>query len=198
MATKKKIMASPEAKIYKKIKAGIKYNEAAHCELLIKVITDPDRGTMTAFCKEAMIGDTTFYRWLNQYETFYECYRYAIMSAKFEWEQEAVLNRDNDEFNLKAWSAIGNSRFSTSGKPKVILNVNEQDNPYQQYQSLIKQAARGDYTSDELKQVMECLNSGTRVYEVFKVQKEIDELKSDVKEMGGYHGHNNIVPITGA
>lgn len=180
---------------YIRLKGGIIYNEPEHCELIISVMMNPSEGTVAAFCRHAVISDTTFYRWLDKYPVFYECYRYAIMAAKYEWEQEGEANKDDPDWDGKYWAAKGNSRFQLRSKPKIRLALNEEDEPYLQYQQLIKQAGRGDFTSDELKQVMECLNSGTRVYEAFKVQREVDEMKKDLKEIGSYHGANNIIPI---
>lgn len=183
---------------YIRLKGGIIYNEEEHCELIIKIMMTPSMGTVAAFCRHAVISDTTFYKWLEKYPVFYECYRYAIMAARYEWEQEGEDNKDNPEWDSKYWERKGNDRFRLNAKSKIRLAINETDEPYMQYQQLMKQAAKGEFTSDELKQVMECLNSGTRVYEAFKVQREVDEMKKDLKEIGSYHGTNNIVPIASA
>lgn len=183
---------------YIRLKGGTIYNEEEHCRLIIETMLNQSQGTIAAFCHYAAISDTTFYKWLDKYPVFYECYRYAIMSARYYWEQEGEDNKDNPDWDRAYWEKKGNTRFNTGGKSKIRLALNEEDDPYLQYQQLIKQASRGDFTSDELKQVMECLNSGTRVYEAFKVQREVDEMKKDLKEIGAYHGPNNIVPIASA
>lgn len=197
MASKRTQRETAARNYYLRLKGGIIYNEEDHCELIIETMLDQELGgTVAAFCKQAVISDTTFYRWLDKYPMFYECYRYAIMAAKYNWEQEGEDNKDNPEWDSKYWEKKGQSRFQTAGKPKIRLSLDEKEEPYLQYQSLMKQASRGDFTSDELKQVMECLNAGTRVYEAFKVQREVDEMKKDIKEIGSYHGANNIIPIT--
>lgn len=196
MASKRSLREVEAKNYYIRLKGGIIYNEEEHCPLIIETMLDQQMGgTVAAFCKQAVISDTTFYRWLDKYPVFYECYRYAIMSAKYNWEQEGEDNKDNPEWDKSYWEKKGNARFQVAGKPKIRLALNEKDEPYLQYQQLMSQAARGDFTSDELKQVMECLNSGTRVYEAFKVQREVDEMKKDIKEIGSYHGSNNIIPI---
>lgn len=198
MASKRTISETAARNYYIRLKGGIIYNEAEHCELIISIMTDPTKGTIAAFCRTAVISDNTFYRWLDKYPIFYECYRYAIMVARYEWEQEGEDNMSDPDWDKTYWEKKGNMRFSIGSKAKLRLVLDEKADPYIQYQQLIKQAGRGEFTSDELKQVMECLNSGTRVYEAFKVQKEVDEMKRDIKEIGSYHGTNNIVPIASA
>lgn len=195
MASNKEIKETAAKNYYIRLKGGIIYDEEVHCPLIIKTMIDPREGTIASFCKVAVISDTTFFRWLDRYPIFYECYRYAIMTAKYNWEQEGEDNKDDPDWDKSYWEKKGQTRFQTAGKPKIRLALNEKDEPYLQYQQLMSQAARGDFTSDELKQVMECLNAGTRVYEAFKVQREVDEMKKDIKEIGSYHGSNNIIPI---
>lgn len=183
---------------YLRLKGATIYDEQEHCELIIKIMLDSSKATIASFCREAVVSDVTFYKWLDRYPVFYDCFRYAIMLARYEWEQEGELNKDNPEWDKKYWESKGNLRFQLNAKAKIRLSVDEGADPFVQYQQLMKQASRGEFSSDELKQVMECLNAGTRVYEAFKVQKEVDEIKKDLKEIGSYHGANNIVPITGS
>ena len=196
MSSKRTIKETAARNYYIRLKGGIIYDEQEHCELIIETMLDPKRATIAAFCRHAVVSDKTFYHWLEKYPIFYECFRYAIMVARYNWEQEEVDNQDNPEWSFANWEKRGNIKFALNTKAKIRLAVGEEEEPYLQYQQLMKQAARGEFTSDELKQVMECLNAGTRVYEAFKVQREIDEMKNDIKELGSFSGHNNIIPIT--
>ena len=198
MATKRTQKETAARNYYIRLKGGIIYNEEEHCQLIIEIMLDPRRGTIASFCREAVVSDVTFYKWLDKYPIFYECFRYAIMVARDNWEQEGEDNKDNPDWDKSYWEKKGAHRFQLNSKAKIRLSVKEDDEPYMQYQQLMKQAAKGEFTSDELKQVMECLNSGTRVYEAFKVQREVDEMKRDIKEIGFHHGSNNIVPIASA
>lgn len=198
MSTKTDLKDKKISDYYSAIKKKAVYDEEYHCKLLLKVFTDRNSTpTVASYCTKAIMADSTFYKWLDVHETFYECYRFAIMVAKYNWEQEGEDNRGDPDWDKNYWEKVGNIRFSTSGKRPIRLAVNEKDSPYEQYQQLMKQASRGDFTSDELKQVMECLNSGTNVYNSFKVQQEVDAIRKDVDEIGAHNG-NNIIPITSA
>lgn len=41
-------------------------------------------------------------------------------------------------------------------------------------------ASNGDFTAGEIKQLMEAINVGLNAHQAFEVQKQIDELKSDL------------------
>ena len=41
-------------------KGGTQYDEDKHCKLLIRVMRDPKRGTVEAFCFEAMLSERAF------------------------------------------------------------------------------------------------------------------------------------------
>lgn len=187
MATK----LDPE-KIYKELKNNKRiYQEEIHCPMVIRVISE--RGTVSSFCKEAMIADTYFYQWVNKYPIFEQCYRYAAMCAKEAWEEEGRIGKDDPEFNLEYWRIVGASRYGLGKTNRVRVEVDAETTPYHQYQQLLKQASNGDFTAAEVKQLMESINVGTRVYETFQLQKEVDQMKEDLMKMS--QNANNIVPI---
>ena len=64
------------------------YVEDTHCKLLIEIMLDPDKGTIPAFCVDAMISDDTFYAWANKYPLFREVYCYSKLIARQNWEAE--------------------------------------------------------------------------------------------------------------
>lgn len=176
--------------IYKKLKRRpTLYEEEVHCPLILQILGDNFRGTVSAFCVEAHICDTTFYKWVGEHELFGTCYRLGKMMARENWEEEGRLLRDHvyekgeSGHNFEYWRMIGWSRFGVGKNSRIRLNLNPKDNPSKQYQQLLKQAAEGDFTSGELKQLMEAINVGLNAHQVFELQKEIDQLKSDLDKM---------------
>lgn len=178
--------------IYKKAKLGRRsqYKEETHCIMVMNVMNE--KGTVSAFCKAAQISDSTFWRWTLQYSVFDECYRIGAMVARENWEEEGRRNSDNPEWNMDYWKAIGAHRHSLGKSAKVRMIVGPKDNPYIQYQQLCKQAAQGDFTSAEIKQLMESINVGIRAFESHKMQDELEEMKEDLKKMDISHGDNII------
>lgn len=181
--------------LYKKIKGGNSiYKEELHCPMILEVMSSSSGGTVSAFCVKALISDTTFYRWISKYPIFSECYRIGNMISRQQWEDEGRLGKDEEFFNMEYWKTIGSSRYGVGKSNRVRLEVSEESNPYDQYKQIIRQASAGDFTAGELKQIMESLNVGTRTYEYFKLQEEVDLMKEDMKAMELNRG-NNSKPI---
>jgi hypothetical protein len=179
-------------KIYVNLKKNAtSYDEEEHCTLLLKILGDTDKGTVSAFCVEAFITDSTFYRWLNKYPIFYTCYRYGLMQARENWEAEGRLGKDDESFNLEYWRIIGASRFGVGKTNRVRLEVDSDTNPYDQYRQIMLQASNGDFTAGELKQIMESVNVGRGVFETFELQKEVSQMKEDLLKMEQNHGNNS-------
>lgn len=170
------------------------YIEEYHCRLILEIMSDPYKGTISAFCKEALISDKTFYRWKNKYELFDECYRLGCMISRENWEEDGRNRESNESFNLEYWRIIGSSRYGVGKSNRVRLELSEDSTPYDQYKQLISQASLGDFTASEIKQLMESLNAGTRAYETFELQKEIDNLKKDLALMEQNNNGDNSFP----
>ncbi len=100
-------------------------------------------------------------------------------------------------FNMDYWKTIGAARFGVGRTNRIRVELNETETPYQQYQSLLRQASFGEYTAAEIKQLMESINVGVRVFESFKLQEEVDNMKNDLLKMSQKNG-NNIVSIESA
>lgn len=182
--------------IYLSLKKGVKYEEEVHCPMVIRVLSDPNKGTMAAFCKEAGISDSQFYRWCHKYKVFNQCYRYGCMLSLENWEEEGRQGKHDDSFNLEIWKIQGSARYGIGRSNRVRVHVDSKKTPFDQYQQLIEQASFGDFTSAELKQLMESINIGCRAYEQFELQKEIDKMRKDLTKMSQNNG-NNIVSIEG-
>jgi hypothetical protein len=88
---------------------------------------------------------------------------------------------------------IGWSRFGISKNSRIKLELVPTDNPAQHYSQLLVQAAKGDFTAGEIKQLMEAVNVGLNTHQVFELQKQIDELKSDLATMVDNQNGNNTV-----
>jgi hypothetical protein len=180
-------------RIYKDIKnKNTAYEEEKHCPMIIKVMSE--LGTVSGFCVTAEIADSTFYEWTKKYPVFNECYRVGCMLARENWEEEGRLGKGNESFNLEYWRTVGASRFGIGKNNRIRIELNEESSPYEQYQQLIRQASYGDFNSAEIKQLMESINVGVRVYETFKLQQEVDNMKDDLFKMNQHSG-NNIISI---
>ncbi len=177
--------------IYKRIKSKVKskFNEKKHCAMIIDVMSDGDKGTVASFCVEAGISDTTFFRWISKHDIFRECYRYGCMISQREWERKGNLGMYMEDFNIEVWKVQGASRYGVGKTNRVRVHIDSESTPYDQYKQLISQASNGDFSSTELKQLMETINIGCRAFEQFELQKEVDDIKKDLHKMGVHSGN---------
>ena len=183
-------------KIYKNLKSNkTLYVEEIHCPLVIQKFNES--GTVSSFCRDIGISDITFYKWTDRHPIFAECYRIGYMIARENWEQEGINGKEDEYFNLEYWKVVGSSRFGVGRTNRIRIDMGADSTPYEQYQNLISQASFGDYTASEIKQLMESINVGIRVYESFKLQGEIDKMKDDLLKMS-QNNVNNIVSIEDA
>lgn len=188
--------------LYKHVKSSNaqKYCEEKHCVMILRVMNDPKKGTYSAFCVEAKIGDGTFWGWLNQHEIFLQCYALGKMFARERWEQEGRELQDIPSelvgCRFEYWRMIGWSRFGVGKNSRIRLNL-KGNNPSEHYNQLIQQASNGDFTAGEIKQLMEAINVGLNAHQVFELQKEIDSLKADLAKMQELrHGENSYTNKT--
>lgn len=170
-----------------KSKGNLKYDEEKHCKLLIKVMMDRNKGCHTFFCVEAMIAESTFYEWVRKQEIFGSLYHFCKMVAKQSWYEEGHAIRDKEyqmgtiNYEMEHWKLMGWAKFGISRNSKIRINFNPEESPAQHYKSILTQASEGDFTASEFKQLMEAINVGLNVHQVFELQKQIDELKSDLE-----------------
>lgn len=163
------------------------YNEDKHCNLLIQIMSNPWKGTIYAFCVEAMISERTFYRWVDSHDLFCEIYHYMKMVSRDEWEEEGRKFLDKEyqmgtiNHDFEYWKMIGWCRFGISRNSKIKIKVQDNDSPLNLYHRILRQASEGEFTASEFKQLMEAVNIGLNVHEVFNQQEEIDKIKNDLK-----------------
>ena len=176
--------------IYEKIKKGrTKFDEVIHCPMIINLMANDLKGTMSAFCCEALISDRTFYTWLKENEIFQECYALGKMFAREHWEEEGRKIRDErlmpgeSSYAFEYWRMIGWSRFGIGKNSRIRLDLNPHATPNEHYSQLLKQASEGEFTAGEIKQLMEAVNVGLNTHQVFELQKEIDQLRKDLATM---------------
>lgn len=184
-------MAKIDAKkLYLQIKKGdALYEEDTHCPMILQVMNE--EGTMTAFCKKAIISDALFYKWCRQHPIFNNCYQIGKMYSKYNWEEEGRLGKDDENFNMEYWRITGATRYGVGRTNRIRMEVDPDANPYEQYQQLIKQANGEEFTASEIKQLMESINVGRGAYETFKLQEQVDGMKEDVTRMKINHAHNS-------
>jgi hypothetical protein len=185
--------------MYQRMKYNkIQLNEDLHCPMLLEAMSNSDKGSFTAFCVEAGIGEKKFYEWLMKSELFATCYGLGKMISRENWED---LGRQiRDEVNMPGtvnhkfeyWRSIGWNRFGIGKNSRIRLNLKSTDTPNQHYEQLINQASEGDFTAGEIKQLMEAINVGLNTHQVFALQKEIDQLKSDLATMSENSNAHNI------
>lgn len=176
--------------VYNNIKkGGYKYDEERHCKLILAVMMNKDKGRISAFCIEAMISESTFYRWVDEHQLFRDCYLIGKMFARELWEKEGQEIRDKMvpmgqiDNSFEYWRLIGWSRFGVAKNARIKLNLKPESTPDQHYTQLLKQASEGDFTASEIKQLMEAINVGLNAHQSIQLQKDIDELKSDLAVM---------------
>lgn len=181
--------------LYNKTRDGrIKYDEERHCKLVLKEIIRT--GRVSAFCVAALVSEISFWSWVKKYPKFAAAYGLAKVFAQEGWENEPFANAGNEDWDRKEWLGRG-SRYFAQNKEKIVVKVDEDATPWEHYQQIMKQAGSGDFTASEIKQLMESINVGTRVFESFKLQKEVDKMKEDLSEMSQRSGDNSI-PINEA
>lgn len=170
-------------------KATNKYKEEIHCPMILDVMNN--EGTMTAFCKKALISDGLFYKWTNQYKVFNECYQIGKIISRANWEEQGSNGIKKKTFNLDYWRLIGASRYGM-GRGRVRMGVDPGSNPYDQYKQLINQASQEEFSASEIKQLMESINVGIRAYESFELQHQVDQMKSDLERMKLEDANNHV------
>ena len=177
-----------------KKKNNLKYKEEEHCKLLIKVMMNKDYGCHSAFCVQAMISEQTFYVWVRTHPLFGSLYYFTKMVAKQLWYEEGRQIRDREyqigtmNYAFEHWKLMGWTKFGISKNSRIKINVDPEASPAKHYADILRQAGEGDFTASEFKQLMEAVNVGLNVHQTFELQKQIDELKSDlciVKENTG-------------
>lgn len=174
--------------IYEQIKKGEgKYQEDIHCPMIINVMNN--EGTMTAFCRQAVISDALFYKWIKRYKTFRECYYIGKVFSKDNWEREGEEGKNEEFFDFDHWRMTGAMRYGV-GKNRVRMGIDAKANPYKQYQQLVEMANSEEFNASEIKQLMESINVGIRAFESFELQKEVNEVKETVKQLGLRDGNN--------
>ncbi len=178
-------------KIYEhfKNKKTENYEEEKHCKMLIEIMMDAQKGTVSAFCIKAMVCERTFQHWISRHELFRNLYYFSKMLAREQWEREGRALRDADypmgviNYSFEYWKMMGWSRFGISKVSKLKLAIKEGATPAELYNSILLQATEGDFTASEFKQLMEAVNVGINVYQLSELQKQIDELKSGLAVM---------------
>jgi len=171
-------------KIYENLKFGrIKFEEEKNCVQVLEIMSDWKKGTLSAICTAIGVSESTFYKWLKISEMLRECYSLGKMFARENWEEDGralqweVTEKGTSNHRFEYWRMIGWSRFGVGKNSRVRLELDEEGTPNQHYNELIKQAAQGDFTAGEIKQLMEAINVGLNAHQVFKLQQEVDELK---------------------
>lgn len=178
--------------IYEKFKDKTKryrYDEEIHCKMLIETMLNKKEGTVSAFCVKTVISEKQFWAWIQKHELFSEVYSFTKMVCREMWEQEGREIRDEHypmgtiNHAFEYWKLIGWSRFGISKNSRIKLKLDPNETPDKHYAQLLKQACEGEFTAAEIKQLMESINVGLNTHQVFKLQKEIDQLKSDLAIM---------------
>lgn len=172
---------------------GLVYDEEKHCLGILQCMID--HGTISSFCAEYRLSEHRFYKWVNSKPKFAECYFIGRMISRDRWERRGEQNANDPDFNYKHWENQGNLRFNNHRQNRIRLALNGDLSPYEQYQAIMKQAATGEFTADEIKKVMESINVGRVAWESEVVQSQINEMKEDIKKMGAHSNVGSVIPI---
>lgn len=177
------------------------YDEELHCPMILYAMLN--QGRVSAFCVKATISEQTFYTWVKNHTLFHQCYMVGEVYARENWELEGYNLRNVErpigvvDNAYDHWKMIGWSRFGVSKNGRIKLRLNPEDSPDKHYAQLLKQASEGAFTASEIKQLMEAINVGLNTHQVFELQKQIDELKSNLDIMSTNSNGNNSVSAKG-
>ena len=166
---------------------GKLYNEDVHCPMIIDRMNN--KGTYSSFCLEVGIAESTFFRWVQIHPMFGFCYYYGKMVARQNWEEEGEALRDHvyekgeSGHSFEYWRMVGWSRFGVGKNQRIRLELTAGATPMVHYKEIMEQAARGDYTAGEIKQLMEAVNIGFTAHQVCVLQEQIDALTTDLAKM---------------
>jgi hypothetical protein len=165
--------------LYAKVKDGVQYMPQIHCPLIIDLFNS-GKG-ISEFCIQVGISRQKFVGWQMMCDLFKESVLIGKEVGSVAWLREGTDNKFTKDFSVKLWEAFGRKNFGSLDK--VSLFVSPKASPLVQYEQIMEQAATGDFTSAEIKQIMESINIGLRAFEVGELQREIDELKEGLKHM---------------
>ena len=177
------------------------YDEEKHCRMILYAMLN--QGRVSAFCVEATVSETTFYTWVKNHALFQQCYVIGEVYARENWELEGYELRNEErpigivDNKYDHWKMIGWSRFGVSKNGRIKLKLDPDANPSQHYTQLLRQASEGAFTAAEIKQLMEAINVGLNTHQVFELQKQIDELKSNLDIMSTNSNGNDSSPAKG-
>lgn len=174
--------------LYLQFKKGTRiYEEEVHCPMILDVMNS--EGTAIAFMRKAQISDCSFYNWLKKHKVFRECYAYAKIISRDNWEKEGERGKDEEFFNFDLWRITGAMRYGV-GKNRVRMGVDPKASPYKQYQQLVEVANSEEFSASEIKQLMESINVGIRAFESFELQEQVNKIQEDVNQMGVRNANN--------
>lgn len=135
------------------------------------------------------MGETTFWLWTYEHPIFLECYELGKMIARAKWEEEGEKFKSHSmplgtiDHAFEYWKMIGWSKYGIGKTSRIRLGLTKDGTPSDHYKQLLSQAGRGDFTASEIKQLMEAINVGLNAHQVFEMQKQLDDLKADLKKM---------------
>lgn len=183
-------MSHDAESIFNKIKDGnIKYAESIHCIGVLQSMLNVSEGTVSSFCVKHLVAESTFHYWVSIHPLFRECYHLGKMFARENWESRGRELQDKEyqlgtiSHDMEYWRTIGWSRFGVGKTSRVRLDLDPKGTPMEHYNQLLSQARTGDFTAGEIKQLMEAINVGLNAHQVFTLQEQINELKSELDLM---------------
>ncbi len=162
--------------LYKSIVEGVQYEPKTHCALIIDLFEE-GKG-IAHFCVETGISRAMFMNWQQVYPKF----KQAVQVGKEVGFVKLMEKSEDSEGNIKDYSARI-IKLIFGSEDKIVLDIDPKSSPLEHYQQVMQQAARGDFTSAEIKQIMESINIGLRAQEICELQSEINELKEGLKAM---------------
>ena len=165
--------------MFKKINKDPELNEKSHSVEIIR--TFAAGGTLADFLVHAGISRQKFVAWKNKSKIFRDASLIAKEVGRSAWLKIGLDNVNDKEFNTKVWDTFGRQNFG--GTDKITLSLDSEGTPYQHYQQVVDQAACGDFSSSEIKQLMESVNIGIKAHETCMLQAEIDGLKDGLAKM---------------
>jgi len=163
----------------------VKYDPAPHAALLVELFAGGH--DIAAFCHDAEIARSTFYKWVLDHDEFARAYEVARESARIWWENQVpenggLVEMDGVKFNTKLWSMIMKNRFDLTDQRKLHLPKLKKAKDFnEQIKILSEYAADGSLTSSEANQLSGLILAAVRVEESTVLKAKLDKLEAYIE-----------------
>jgi len=171
---------SEQSQLVKDILSGRyrKYDPDKHPALLLKVFKAG--GDSRTFCADALIAQSTFFKWLLDFPDFAEVYKVAQELAYKHWDGEG---RKLAITAPQAYRMIMKNRFDMTEQRKVKLaKLKPEDSLSDQYKAIVSHMQDGDLTSHEAQQMASLIVSSIKIEEHSELKGRLELAEAALRD----------------